>query len=226
VARAIVFGGIGALGSEICRYMTKSGWDVTVGSRSQNGDGIINTASPDWEIDSASKGRFDSVIWAQGINMAGGALSVSLGDIRQAIDANVIFIVDSLQRLHRANALAYPARGVILSSIWQESARDNKLAYVVSKSALSGLVPALALDMASLGFSVNAVLPGVIDTPMTRSQLSPEQLSRVTGATPGNTLAQPEDVARTVAWLASADSRGINGQSIVVDNGWSIKRDV
>jgi 3-oxoacyl-[acyl-carrier protein] reductase len=226
MARAIIFGGTGALGSAISEHMGEAGWSVTIASRSNSSLGGIDTSAPNWELGCASAGLFDAVIWAQGVNMAGGALEVDPADIHRAIDANVIFIVDTLQRLQRSNSLANPSRGVIVSSIWQESARGNKFAYVVSKSALSGLVPALAIDLSAEGFSVNAVLPGVIDTPMTRSQLTSEQLSRVVAATPGNSLAKPNDVARTVAWLASSDSQGINGQSVVVDNGWSIKRDV
>jgi 3-oxoacyl-[acyl-carrier protein] reductase len=226
VPQVLVFGGTGALGSEICRHMAEVGWTVTVASRSQKGDGFIDTSLSRWEENCSPQGHFDAVVWAQGVNMGAGALDVSLDDIRLAIETNVIFIVDSIQRLYRSKSLTPHARGVILSSIWQESARDKKLAYVVSKSALSGLIPALALDLASEGFSVNAVLPGVIDTPMTRAQLSTEQLARVKAATPGNALALPNDVARAATWLASVDSIGINGQSITVDNGWSIKRDV
>jgi NAD(P)-dependent dehydrogenase (short-subunit alcohol dehydrogenase family) len=84
----------------------------------------------------------------------------------------------------------------------------------------------MAIDMAGHGFAINAVLPGVIDTPMTRANLSAEQIARVEAETVGGLLATAQDVARAVSWLVDSQSRGVNGQSIVVDNGWSSVRHV
>jgi NAD(P)-dependent dehydrogenase (short-subunit alcohol dehydrogenase family) len=68
---------------------------------------------------------------------------------------------------------------------------------------------------------MNAVLPGVVDTPMTRANLSQAQITNIEKETPMKTLVTSEDVARAVNWLASPESSGINGQFIRVDNGWS-----
>jgi 3-oxoacyl-[acyl-carrier protein] reductase len=139
---------------------------------------------------------------------------------------NVVFIVETLRSLSVASALAKPARGVVLSSVWQVTARANKLAYVASKAALAGVIPAIAVDMAGEGFAINAVMPGVIDTPMTRAALTPAQIEKVESETIGGALATPGDVARAVAWLVDARAAGINGQSIAVDHGWSKVRSV
>jgi 3-oxoacyl-[acyl-carrier protein] reductase len=130
--------------------------------------------------------------------------------------------------------LVFGATGALGSSIVSEltsegsteHARPNKLAYIASKAALSGLIPALAIDLASRGISINGVLPGVIDTPMTRANLSEAQIQNVEQSTPTSKLAKPEDVSRAVAWLVSDKSNGINGQWITVDNGWAVYRNV
>jgi NAD(P)-dependent dehydrogenase (short-subunit alcohol dehydrogenase family) len=87
-------------------------------------------------------------------------------------------------------------------------------------------VPAIAADIADQRFALNGVLPGVIDTPMTRAQLSAEQLARVESESLGGALASPRDVANAVAWLVDPRAAGINGQWIAVDNGWSAVRSV
>jgi NAD(P)-dependent dehydrogenase (short-subunit alcohol dehydrogenase family) len=68
---------------------------------------------------------------------------------------------------------------------------------------------------------MNAVLPGVVDTPMTRANLDQTQISNIEKQTPTKSLVTSEEVAKAVNWLASAQSSGINGQFIRVDNGWS-----
>lgn len=223
MSKALVFGGTGALGSEIVSTLRNNGWKVTVASRS-GADGYLNISQPNWA--ETIEGQFDAVVWAQGANYSGGILDASSEDVRAAFESNVIFVLETLRLLHDSGALHRPSRGVILSSIWQEYARENKLAYLASKASLSGVIPSLAMDMASSGFAVNAVLPGVIDTPMTRSQLTEAQIIGVENGTPGGELAKATHVANAVHFLASSSSFGINGQSIIVDNGWSIKREI
>ncbi|MHB1173107.1 MAG: SDR family NAD(P)-dependent oxidoreductase, partial [Lacisediminihabitans sp.] len=194
MTRALVFGGTGALGSAIVAELADSGWVVDVASRSASEGSTIDLSRDDWPDAAAARGPYQGVVWAQGINMSGGVLEAEPDDLRKAYEANVVFIADSLRRLTVASALSNPARGVVISSVWQVAARSNKIAYVASKAALSGLVPAIAIDMAERSFAINGVLPGVIDTPMTRAQLSDEQLKKVQAETIGGALATPENV--------------------------------
>jgi len=113
---------------------------------------------------------------------------------------------------------------VVLSSIWQTLARANKFSYTVSKAAIGGLVRAASVDLAPRGILINAVLPSVIDTPMTRSMLSPEQVDFVASQTGFGRLATADDVAAQVAWLATDANTGTTGQSIGVDLGFSHAR--
>ena len=80
--------------------------------------------------------------------------------------------------------------------------------------------------MAPSGLSINAVLPGVIDTPMTRANLSAEQIANIEKDSLGGYLANPGNVAQTISWLLSEDSAGLTSQFITVDNGWTINRHV
>lgn len=224
--RALVFGGTGALGSAIVVELKAAGWDVEVAEPSSGPAVTVDTSAKGWAKGAAAKGPFDGVVWAQGANASGGVLETDPADLRRLFDVNVVFIVETLRNLAAASALSKPARGVVLSSVWQVTARSNKLAYVASKAALAGVIPAIAVDMAGQGFAINAVMPGVIDTPMTRAALTPAQIEKVESETIGGALATPRDVARAVAWLIDARAVGINGQSIAVDHGWSKVRSV
>jgi 3-oxoacyl-[acyl-carrier protein] reductase len=93
--------------------------------------------------------------------------------------------------------------------------------YAASKAGLVGLTRALALELVSFGVTVNAVAPGLIDTPMTRA-LAPEVRERLIQAQPGKRMGTPEEVAATVAFLASPEAGFITGQVIHVCGGKSL----
>lgn len=223
---ALVFGASGALGSAIVDQLLTDQFRVIRISRSSKGNSDISLDDANWAEKTLETGPISAVVWAQGINTSGTVPSVNIQDLRDAFEANVVFIVDTLSQLIDAGALAPGARCVVLSSIWQEYARPNKLAYIASKASLSGVIPALAIDLAADGIAINGVLPGVIDTPMTRANLTDSQVKNIEENTPGSILANPNDVARAVSWLASAKSQGVTGQWITVDNGWSVYRNV
>jgi 3-oxoacyl-[acyl-carrier protein] reductase len=224
MTRALVFGGSGALGSAIVDELRSTGWHVDVASRKARDGASVDLSDAQWATQLTAP--IDGVVWAQGLNVSGGVLETESSDTRQLFEANVVFIAETLKQLVQASALAAPSRGVVLSSIWQIAVRSNKFAYVASKAALAGVVPSIAVDMAEHAFAINGVLPGVIDTPMTRSQLTPVQLEHVESESIGGALATPRDVASAVAWLIDPRAAGINGQWIAVDNGWSAVRSV
>ncbi|MBE7191640.1 MAG: SDR family oxidoreductase [Gordonia polyisoprenivorans] len=220
--KALVVGGRGALGSAIVDRFVAEDWIVQTAGRSRESDVVL--AADDWP--QRIEGPLDAVVWAQGLNSTGSIFDAGEDAMLDAFEANVLVIARTLRRLLEVGAFAETARTVILSSIWQVTARQEKLAYVTSKAALAGLIPSLAADLADRGIAVNGVLPGVIDTPMTRSQLDPERIAAVEAATPGGRLATPDSVARTAVWLAGTSSDGVNGVSLAVDNGWSAVRHV
>jgi NAD(P)-dependent dehydrogenase (short-subunit alcohol dehydrogenase family) len=105
--------------------------------------------------------------------------------------------------------------------VWQSLSRTNKFSYSVSKSAVEGLVNSFIADYSAKGYAMNAVLPGVVDTPMTRANLSETQIKKIENETPSQHLVSASNVAKVVSWLSSPESAGVNGQFIRVDNGWS-----
>lgn len=93
--------------------------------------------------------------------------------------------------------------------------------YSASKAGVVGLTRVLALELGKYNVFVNAVAPGLIDTPMTQ-KLEKEVLQKLIDAQPSKTIGQPDDVANAVAFLANPSTGFINGQTLYVDGGKSI----
>jgi NAD(P)-dependent dehydrogenase (short-subunit alcohol dehydrogenase family) len=95
-------------------------------------------------------------------------------------------------------------------------------AYSAAKGGLTALTTHIACQYGAQGIRCNAVAPGVIQTPMTEHRLQDARFRRInTEMTPHQRLGVVDDVASTVAFLCSPGGSFINGQTIVVDGGWS-----
>jgi NAD(P)-dependent dehydrogenase (short-subunit alcohol dehydrogenase family) len=98
-------------------------------------------------------------------------------------------------------------------------------AYVASKHGVIGLTRSLALELAADGIRVNAVCPGVIDTPMISRATGGDaaSLRALIAGAPMNRLGRPEEIASLVVWLASPASSYVTGQAIAADGGWTAR---
>ena len=86
--------------------------------------------------------------------------------------------------------------------------------YAASKAAIEGMTRTLAKEFARKNITVNAVLPGIIDTEMMRS-IPAEQLERVIAGTPMKRMGKPEEIAALVAFLCSDESSYVSGTCII-----------
>lgn len=93
--------------------------------------------------------------------------------------------------------------------------------YVASKAAVAGLTRAMALELAPLGITVNAIAPGVIETDMLKGR-SDTNLDALRALQPLGRLGTPSDIARTVVFLAAPQADFITGQIFLVDGGRSL----
>lgn len=233
--RILIFGGTGAIGEAIAERALARGWDVVVTSRQPR-------VSEDNSVFSGPQARYivfdpltddlaasaldarspySAVCWAQGANINDSVYTVDLSQHRELYKANCVYILATLNLLLKRSLLTKPARLCVVSSIWQKISRQNKLSYSMTKAALQGLVLSASTDLAADGHLVNAVLPGALDTPMTRSNLTGDQLDRLRSATKFDKLPALQDVASLVLYLCSSENTGITGQFIAADLGFS-----
>jgi NAD(P)-dependent dehydrogenase (short-subunit alcohol dehydrogenase family) len=129
---------------------------------------------------------------------------------------------------HQVPAMAKNGGGsVIFTStfVGYSFAFPGVAAYAASKAGLIGLTQALAAEYGPQGVRVNAVLPGAVDTQMYRDMNNtPESTSFITNLHALKRVAQPEELARSVLYLASDDSSFVTGTASLVDGGASITR--
>lgn len=216
-SHTLLFGASGSLGSHIFRRASEKGTVHPVSSSCHRQMIYFNNKIDKTYSNFQCLPKLDAVIWAQGANV-----NDRIGELKgfeHIMDANVTYIARSLDWLVANDKLNEGARLCVVSSIWQELAREGKISYTVSKAALGGLVRSVAADLGSRGIYMNAVLPGPIDNPMTRATLTPEQLAKLPG------LVSPDDVWGAIDFLCFTKSC-INGQSLALDHGFSVTRNL
>lgn len=164
--------------------------------------------------------NIDYILWSQGYNVNDSIMSLNKDDYLKSIDININYIVLSLSYLIKNNKINTNARLCIISSIWQEYVRNNKLSYSVSKSAISGLVKSVACDLAEKNILINAILPGPILNEMTRKTLSTEQIENIKTKLGYDRLIDTNDIYNLFEYLCFKNN-STTGQSIKVDLGFT-----
>ena len=219
--KALIFGALGSIGNYIFQQFTNDKIE-TIGTTTSlekvtdkiifvNKDNLDNLLNID---------NLDIVIWAHGHNFNDNISNFDETKFTTIIYANVIFILSTLNLLIKQNKINNNAKMVIVSSIWEEFSRENKLSYSISKAALSGLVKNIAFDLSSKNILVNNILPGVIDNEMSQKTLLPEQFEYIKTYMNFGRLISLDDVYKTIKFF-TIDNTGITGQSIKVDLGFT-----
>ena len=161
--------------------------------------------------------------------------NAGIGDARPAHlteDANLDGFLDvnlrALFRLSREAVGVMRAAGrggaiVNLASIHGISGFRGSSAYSATKAAVIGLTRNMAADYGIHGIRVNAVAPGIIETPLTAERIatSPWFVDTLVGGTPLKRTGKPEEVAAAIGFLCSAEASYISGHTLVVDGGFS-----
>jgi NAD(P)-dependent dehydrogenase (short-subunit alcohol dehydrogenase family) len=227
MSKLLIFGGTGALGAAIAQKFSNEGYEVIYGVRTIT-DGKVQFQVPltTGPVPDLLKGQlFDAVVFAQGANINDSVITSSVEDLNRLFEANVSFISENTKALLSHNLIKQKGKIVILSSLWEQLTRQDKMAYTVTKAAVGGLVRSMAVDLGnSKGILVNGLLPGIVETPMSRGLLSAKQMENIEAQTPGHKLTVPEDVANATYLLGCEDNTAISGQSLFVDYGFAIAR--
>ena len=142
----------------------------------------------------------------------------------RTLDVNVMGLVLAARSVLPGMIACRSGSIVVVGSIDATLAEQSMVAYCASKGAIVQIARALALDHARDGVRVNCVSPGVTDTPLFRQHLAtardPDRLLEVRqDRNPLGRLLDPDEVAATIAFLASPEASGITGANILVDAG-------
>ena len=216
----LVLGATGSIGGYLMNNFLKHGCNVIGTGRSEpNHEGMIRVTLEN--MDALVECReLDVVVWAQGLNTNDNVHSFDDGIFNEMMKGNVEFVLKTLQYLLEKGCVVEGAKMVVVSSVYQNVTRRNKLSYSITKSALSGVIKGLGYDLASRNILMNGVLPGVIDNEMTWKTLMEKEMEYIREYTGFGRMVMLEDVWNTVRFLVG-ENTGITGQSIVVDLGFT-----
>jgi len=169
-------------------------------------------------------GRLDAAFNAAGIDGEGGATAdCTLENWNRVIATDLTGVWFCMR--HEIPEMLNSGGGAIVNcaSIAGITGAPFVPAYVAAKHGVVGLTKAAALEYARQGIRVNAVCPGIIETPMTRKGLTPEVKSKLLEETPIGRIGTAAEIAATVIWLCDSSSSYLTGQAIAVDGGWTAR---
>jgi 3-oxoacyl-[acyl-carrier protein] reductase len=145
-------------------------------------------------------------------------LRMSETDFSDVIDANLTAAYRVAKRAAQGMLKARQGRMIFVSSVVGMLGSAGQANYSASKSGLIGLARSIARELGSRSITANVVAPGPVATDMLAA-LPEDRVALLTSAVPLGRLASPEEVAGTIAFLASPDAAYITGAIIPVDGG-------
>jgi len=232
MTQALVTGASSAIGRAIVASLATAGHEVIAAARSPHStDVLIDGAHLTVTGDLASPAFVDALA----AHARAATVLVHAAGHRFAYQRFVAFDAEDSRRLQAVDVDAFAAlarrlipammarrsgRIVAVTSLAASLGGAGAAPYAQAKAALEGLVRGLATDVGRFGVTVNAVAPGVIDTPRLDGRAdAPDQKARLAQATSLKRLGTPADVAAAVRFLCSAEAGYVTGHTLVVDGG-------
>ncbi len=239
---AVITGGIGGLGTAICKKLAADGRQVIaadLGSRqdrleafrqeTQEYDGSIVFAPADVSKYEDCENLVKHVTDKYGsvdivVNAAGITRDTSLKKMSQAQWADLMHVnLDGVFNMCRNTVDGMTARNfgriVNISSVNGQTGQFGQTNYSAAKAGMHGFTMALAREVAKKGVTVNSVSPGYCKTEMVMKV--PEEIrAQIVAQVPVGRLGEPSEIARTVAFLTADDAGFITGANIPVNGGY------
>jgi NAD(P)-dependent dehydrogenase (short-subunit alcohol dehydrogenase family) len=238
-ATALVTGAGGGIGRAIALLLAEQGWKVAAcdldegveevaAAIREEGGGAVGLAWDVRDSDAAREaharaeaelGPVDAIIAnAAIVDRIAPAEKLTEESWRTEIDVNLTGAFFSLQPAIAGMRERGSGRIVVISSTAATDGLAGQAAYAASKAGLLGLVRTLALELAPHGVTVNAVLPGMVETEKVAA-MPAEVRERAIGHVPLGRFAAVEEVAEVVAFLASDAASYVTGAWVPVDGG-------
>lgn len=237
---AYVTGGMGGIGSAICRKLCESGHRVIAGcgpgSRRKDrwiaemraaGHNVHASEGnvADWESTQAAFrkvreeiGPVDVLVNNAGITRDGTFRRMSGEDWRAVIDTNLNSLFHVTKQVIDDMLDRGWGRIVNISSVNGQKGQFGQTNYSTAKAGIHGFTMALAQEVASRGVTVNTVSPGYIGTDMVRA-IRPDVLDKIVASIPIRRLGEPDEVASIVAWIVSDQAGFATGADFSLNGG-------
>lgn len=188
------------------------------------GNGLVLNVTEDDSISAlfdaikAKHGSVDILVNNAGITRDNLMMRMKDDEWDDIIDTNLSSVFKISKTVLRPMMKKREGRIINIGSVVGSMGNAGQVNYATAKAGLLGFTKSLAKEVASRGITVNTVAPGFIDTDMTQT-LTDEQKEGIFSQVPANRLGKPEEIANTVAFLASDAAAYITGETIHVNGG-------
>jgi len=224
----LVTGGNRGIGKAIAEEFIALGYKVAVTVRSGEGPAgslsvkadVTDSASIDSAIAEVEEklGSISILVANAGITRDTLLMRMTDEEFEEVINTNLTGVFRVLKRATKSMIKARFGRVILIGSVVGLLGSAGQVNYSSAKSALVGMARSVTRELGGRGITANVVAPGFIDTDMT-AELPQEQQADYKKRIPAGRFAQPSEVAKAVAWLASDDAAYITGAVIPVDGG-------
>jgi 3-oxoacyl-[acyl-carrier protein] reductase len=224
----LVTGGNRGIGLAIAQTFAAAGHNVAITSRSGQGPeglftvkaDVTDSASIDAAVSQVEEhfGPVEVLVANAGITHDTLLLRMSEDDFTSVVDTNLAGAFRVVQRTVKGMIKKRRGRIILISSVVGLLGGTGQVNYSASKAGLVGLARSVTRELGSRGITANVVAPGFIETEMTEA-LDAELKKKYLAQIPAARFAQPEEVAKVTAWLASDEAGYISGAVIPVDGG-------
>jgi 3-oxoacyl-[acyl-carrier protein] reductase len=228
VRTVLITGGNRGIGYALAEEFIAQGHRVAVTARSGKGpEGALTVTADVTDGNSLDKafsevetalGPVEILIANAGITKDTLIMRMSDEDFDSVVETNLGGTFKVVKRAIKGMVKARFGRIILISSVVGLFGSAGQVNYSSSKSALVGMARSLTRELGSRGITANVVAPGFIETDMTAA-LPEEQQEQYRKSIPAGRFAQPSEVAKVCAWLASDDAGYISGAVIPVDGG-------
>jgi len=184
---------------------------------------VLNVTNNDsisalFDVIKTNHGGIDILVNNAGITRDNLFMRMKDDEWQDILDTNLTSIFKISKAVIRTMMKKRQGRIINIGSVVGSMGNAGQVNYATAKAGLLGFTKSLAREVASRGITVNTVAPGFIDTDMTQT-LTDEQKEGIFSQVPANRLGKPEEIANTVAFLASDGAAYITGETIHVNGG-------
>ena len=217
----LVTGASRGIGRAIAEKFREEGYKVVAPSRDELD--LASTDSVDAYVRVHATDSFDVIINNAGINEINTLENITDEELNRTICVNLTSPIRLLRGLVGSMKENHYGRIVNIGSIWAIVSREGRLTYSATKNALHGVTNTLALELGADNILVNTVCPGYVLTELTKKNNSADEIAVISNSLPLKRMAEPEEIAKFVFFLASEENTFITGQKIAIDGGFTIQ---
>lgn len=221
VRNVLITGGSRGIGKEIAKKFDENGYKVYAPTRDELN--LKDKNSVKEFIEKHKDIYFSVIINNAGINIVNNIENIDEDVLNETMNVNLITPIKLIKGFIGKMKENNYGRIVNIGSIWAVISKEGRSVYSATKNGIHGVTNTVALEAGRYNVLVNTVCPGFTLTELTKQNNTQDQIDRLCEEIPVGRMAEPNEIAKFVYYLASEENTYITGQKITIDGGFTVK---